>query len=68
LTVFGNSVQQAFYNHSMKISTVFAFIIALSNITILSISAPVWSLLAGSLIARYIENDSIRKTEKKKAT
>ncbi|MGG3891967.1 benzoate/H(+) symporter BenE family transporter [Metabacillus fastidiosus] len=68
LTVFGNSVQQAFSNHSMKISTVFAFIIALSNITILSISAPVWSLLAGSLIARYIENDSIRKTEKKKAT
>ncbi|MED4404038.1 benzoate/H(+) symporter BenE family transporter [Metabacillus fastidiosus] len=68
LTVFGNSVQQAFSNHSMKISTVFAFIIALSNITILSISAPVWSLLAGSLIARYIENDSIRKLEKKKAT
>ncbi|MED4532044.1 benzoate/H(+) symporter BenE family transporter [Metabacillus fastidiosus] len=60
LTVFGNSVQQAFSNHSMKISTVFAFIIALSNITILSISAPVWSLLAGSLIARYIENDSIK--------
>jgi benzoate membrane transport protein len=64
LGVFGNSLHQAFSKQSMKISTVFAFIIALSKITILSISAPVWSLLVGSLVARYIENDTKRKTEK----
>lgn len=54
--VFGNSLQQGFSNPSMKVSSSFAFMIALSNITILNISAPVWSLLIGSIIARYIEN------------
>ena len=65
LGVFGNSLHQSFSKQTMKISTVFAFIIALSKITLLSISAPVWSLLVGSLIARYIENDTIGKIEKK---
>ncbi|MGG3466227.1 benzoate/H(+) symporter BenE family transporter [Neobacillus pocheonensis] len=65
LGVFGNSLHQSFSKQTMKISTVFAFIIALSKITLLSICAPVWSLLVGSLIARYIENDTIGKIEKK---
>lgn len=55
LNVFANSLQQAFSRQSLKISTLFAFIIALSGITIGSISAPVWALLIGSLIARFIE-------------
>ena len=41
LSVFGNSLYQSFSKQSMKISAAFAFIIALSNITILNVSAPV---------------------------
>ena len=40
----------------MKLSTAFAFMIALANITVFNISAPVWSLLLGTLIARHVEN------------
>ncbi|RID83994.1 benzoate transporter [Peribacillus asahii] len=65
LSVFGNSLHQAFSKHTMKISTVFAFIIALSSITFLNISAPVWSLLVGSFIARYIESNTIEKNREK---
>lgn len=55
LGVFVNSLQISFSQPAMKLSATFAFIIALANIAILNISAPVWSLLAGALIARYIE-------------
>ncbi|MDT8902042.1 benzoate/H(+) symporter BenE family transporter [Anaeroselena agilis] len=55
LGVFVNSLQISFSRPSQKLSATFAFIIALANITVLNISAPVWSLLAGTLIARYIE-------------
>ncbi len=55
LGVFVNSLQISFSRPSMKLSATFAFMIALANITILNISAPVWSLLAGTIIARYIE-------------
>ncbi|GHH96633.1 benzoate/H(+) symporter BenE family transporter [Neobacillus kokaensis] len=55
LGVFGTSLHQAFSRPAMKMSTLFAFIIALSNITIVNISAPVWSLLIGTIIARYME-------------
>ncbi|MBU8908026.1 benzoate/H(+) symporter BenE family transporter [Desertibacillus haloalkaliphilus] len=65
LGVFGNSLHQSFSTQSLKLSTTFAFIIALSNITIASISAPVWALLIGTLIARYIENEKTYQTEKK---
>jgi benzoate membrane transport protein len=58
--VFGNSLYQGFSNPSMKISASFAFMIALSNISILNISAPVWALLVGTVIANYVENDSNR--------
>ena len=54
--VFGNSLYQGFSNQTMKTSAAFAFIIAFSNITILNISAPVWSLAVGAFIARYIEH------------
>lgn len=64
ITVFGNSLHQSFSKQSMRTSTTFAFIIALSNITILNISSPVWSLLVGTVVARYIETDTIRKVEK----
>ncbi|MGM0899705.1 MAG: benzoate/H(+) symporter BenE family transporter [Bacillota bacterium] len=62
--VFGNSLYQGFSNPTMKVSASFAFMIALSNISILSISAPVWALLIGTFIARYVENDPNSKLVK----
>lgn len=55
LGVFSNSVANGFSNPSMKLSAGLTFIIALSNITIANISAPVWSLLVGTLVARLVE-------------
>ncbi|KJS86202.1 MAG: benzoate transporter [Peptococcaceae bacterium BICA1-8] len=55
LGVFANSLQLSFSKQTMKTSVAFTFIIAVSNITIYNISAPVWSLLIGTFIARYIE-------------
>lgn len=54
--VFGNSLHISFSKPTMKMSAAFTFVIAISNITILNISAPVWSVLVGTVIARYIEN------------
>lgn len=65
--VFGNSLTTGFSKPTMKVSAAFAFMIALSNITIWNISAPVWSLLVGSLIAKYIEKDTLAPLEKKKS-
>lgn len=55
LGVFGNSLSTGFSNPKMKLSAALTFVIALSNITLLNISAPVWSLLIGTLVARLIE-------------
>ncbi|MFB5195811.1 benzoate/H(+) symporter BenE family transporter [Neobacillus sp. KR4-4] len=63
LGVFGKSIHESFSNPSMKTSATFALIISLSNITILNISSPIWSLLIGTLIARYIEKDPMGKRE-----
>lgn len=60
LGVFVNSLQISFSRPSMKLSATFAFMIALTNMTILNISAPVWSLLTGTIIARYIEKSSVQ--------
>ncbi|MGJ7920915.1 benzoate/H(+) symporter BenE family transporter [Neobacillus sp. LXY-4] len=65
INVFSNSVHQSFSRPSIKISATFAFIIALSNITILNISSPVWSLFVGTCIARFIETDVKKKVEEK---
>ena len=56
LGVFVNSLQISFSKPTMKLSTAFAFMIALANITVFNVSAPVWSLLLGTLIARHVEN------------
>jgi benzoate membrane transport protein len=57
LGVFANSLQLSFSKAEMKLSAAFTFIIAISNITILNIGAPVWSLVVGTFIARYIEKE-----------
>jgi benzoate membrane transport protein len=56
LGVFGNSLYISFSRPTLKMSAAFTFVIALSNITIYNISAPVWSLVIGTFLARYIEN------------
>lgn len=55
LGVFGNSLASGFSNPKMKLSAGLTFIIALSNITIVNISAPIWSLLVGTIVARLVE-------------
>ncbi|MFZ7102732.1 MAG: benzoate/H(+) symporter BenE family transporter [Peptococcaceae bacterium] len=55
LGVFSNSLHTSFSQPGLKMSVAFAFIIAISNITIYNISSPVWSLLIGTFIARSIE-------------
>lgn len=53
--VFANSLNICFSKPKMKMSATFTFIIAISNSTIFNISAPVWAVLVGTLIARYVE-------------
>jgi benzoate membrane transport protein len=55
LGVFGNSLNLSFSNPKLKFGTMFAFIIAASNITVFNISSPIWSLLIGTFIVQYIE-------------
>ncbi|KJR45574.1 Benzoate transport protein [Desulfosporosinus sp. I2] len=55
LGVFGNSLSVGFSKPTMKISAAFTLIIAVSDMTIFNISAPVWSLVIGTFIARYVE-------------
>lgn len=57
LGVFGNSLSVGFSKPTMKLSAAFTFVIAVSNITIFNISAPVWALILGTLIARFVEKN-----------
>lgn len=57
LGVFGNSLSVGFSKPTMKLSAAFTFVIAVSNITIYNISAPVWALVMGTFIARYVEEN-----------
>lgn len=53
--VLGTSLNLSFSQPKMVLSVTFTFVIALSNITIFYISAPVWALAGGALIANFIE-------------
>jgi len=53
--VFCSSLQQSFSQRKIKLGTGCAFAIAMSNIMVFNISAPVWSVLIGTLIVRYVE-------------
>lgn len=54
--VLGSSLQMGFSRNKYRLSSTFAFVIALSNISIFHISAPVLALVIGSLISKFIEN------------
>jgi benzoate membrane transport protein len=64
LGVLGTSLTQSFAKPKMMISVTFTFVIAMSNISIFYISAPVWALVGGSLIARFIEKNNEKLAEK----
>ena len=59
--VFGNSLHISFSNPKLKLSVIFPFIISMANITFFNISAAVWSLAIGTLIARYVEGYRVVK-------
>lgn len=63
LGVFANNLHTSFTNGQIRLGATFAFIIALSNVTIFHIGAPVWALLAGTLIAKFIENYRVKASE-----
>src|SRR5665648_17612 len=65
LGVFGNSLSVGFSKPTMKMSAAFTFIIAISNFTVFNISAPVWALVIGTFIARYVEKSNGMRTEEK---
>ena len=65
LGVFGNSLSVGFSKPTLKMSVPFAFVIAVSNISIFNIGAPVWALVFGTFIARYVEDSHPMKTKGK---
>ncbi|HWO97843.1 MAG TPA: benzoate/H(+) symporter BenE family transporter [Bacillus sp. (in: firmicutes)] len=50
-----SSLQTGFAGNNYRLSALFAFIVALSNVSFLHISAPVWALVFGAFIARTVE-------------
>ncbi|MEH7178041.1 benzoate/H(+) symporter BenE family transporter [Neobacillus vireti] len=55
--VLGSSLNLSFSQPKMMMSVTFTFVIAMSNISLFYISAPVWALVAGALIANFIERN-----------
>ncbi|MFC3884011.1 benzoate/H(+) symporter BenE family transporter [Bacillus songklensis] len=53
--VLHSSLQMGFVGNRYRLSVLSAFIIALSNVSFLHISAPVWALVFGAVIARTVE-------------
>jgi benzoate membrane transport protein len=45
-------------------SVTFTFVIAMSNISVFYISAPVWALAGGALIANFIEKNKDKQAGK----
>ncbi|MCM3766905.1 benzoate/H(+) symporter BenE family transporter [Neobacillus niacini] len=54
-----SSLQMAFSEARYRLSALSAFVIALSNVSFLQISSPVWALLFGAMIARSVENKEV---------
>lgn len=57
LGVFVNSLSVGFSKPTIKLSAAFTFVIAVSDFMIFNISAPVWALVIGTVIARYVEKN-----------
>lgn len=55
LGVFGSTLKTSFSEPKYMMSAVFTFIISISGVTIFYVSAPVWALLIGTVMAKTIE-------------
>ncbi|WP_043931234.1 benzoate/H(+) symporter BenE family transporter [Bacillus sp. EB01] len=55
LGVLLSSLQMGFSSEKFRLSALFAFLIALSNVSFFHISAPVWGLIVGAIIAKTVE-------------
>lgn len=53
--VLHSSLQTGFSGNRYRLSALAAFIVTLSGVSILHISAPVWGLVAGAILARTVE-------------
>jgi benzoate membrane transport protein len=53
--VLHSSLQMGFSGNRYRLSALAAFIVTLSGISFLHISAPVWGLVAGAVLARTVE-------------
>jgi benzoate membrane transport protein len=51
-----SSLQQGFSDNKYRLSALFAFLIALSHVSFFHISAPVWGLVVGAIIAKTVES------------
>ncbi|MFD2830552.1 benzoate/H(+) symporter BenE family transporter [Corticicoccus populi] len=55
LGVFGSTLKTSFSDPKYMMSAVFTFIISISGVTIFYVSAPVWALLIGTIMAKTME-------------
>ncbi|SMQ84854.1 benzoate membrane transport protein [Bacillus sp. OV166] len=55
VSVLLSSLQLGFSENKYRLSALFAFLIALSNVSFFHISAPVWGLVVGAIIAKTVE-------------
>lgn len=62
--VLGSSLNLSFSQPNMIMSVTFTFVIAMSNISVFYISAPVWALAGGALIANFIEKKKDKQAGK----
>ncbi|MGG4146498.1 benzoate/H(+) symporter BenE family transporter [Paenibacillus algorifonticola] len=60
--LIGN-LQAVFSETTYRFSTLFAFIIAIANVSFFGISSPVWSLLMGCLIAKVLKEGKPKPVE-----
>lgn len=54
--VFASTLRRSFSNPKYTMSVIFTFIIAASGVTYFYISAPIWAMLIGTLVAKFIED------------
>jgi benzoate membrane transport protein len=55
IAVLHSSLQKGFTDNRYRLSALAAFIVTLSNVSFFHISAPVWGLIVGAVLARTIE-------------
>ncbi|MCM3585486.1 benzoate/H(+) symporter BenE family transporter [Mesobacillus maritimus] len=58
ITVLYSSLQKGFAGERYRLSALTAFIVTLSDIQFFHISAPVWALILGALVAHTIEKEN----------